>query len=50
MVSNILGMMAGGKHISDILDAYPELSREDVEAALEYATRLVDEHRVVRQG
>jgi uncharacterized protein (DUF433 family) len=48
MVSNILGMMAGGKAVSDVLDAYPELTREDVEAALEYATRIIDEKAVIQ--
>lgn len=50
MVSNILGMLAGGKDTGDVLDAYPELTREDVEAALEYATRIIDEERVIERG
>jgi uncharacterized protein (DUF433 family) len=37
MVSNILGMVAGGYSVDRILTAYPDLSREDVSAALEYA-------------
>jgi uncharacterized protein (DUF433 family) len=37
MVKNILGMFAGGYTTERILEAYPELSREDVQAALEYA-------------
>ncbi len=37
MVKNILGMLAGGYDMEQILHAYPELSREDVVAA---ATRL----------
>ena len=38
MVKNILGMIAGGYTIEKILEAYPELERADVEAALEYAS------------
>jgi len=47
MVRNILGMMAGGYSAGRILEAYPELSREDVDAALEYAARVVDEEQVI---
>lgn len=36
MVSNILGMIVGGYSIDRILEAYPELTREMVQAALEY--------------
>jgi len=50
MVTNILGMMAGGKSTNDVLEAYPELTREDVEAALEYATRIIDEEKVIARG
>ena len=50
MVTNILGMMAGGKNTDDVLDAYPELTREDVGAALEYATRIIDEEKVIQRG
>ena len=37
MVRNILGMMAGGYTVEKILSAYPELTQEMVQAALEYA-------------
>lgn len=37
MVTNILGMVAGGYALGQILQAYPELTREMVEAALQYA-------------
>ncbi len=50
MVTNILGMMAGGKTTEDVLDAYPELTRDDVEAALEYATRIIDEEKIIQLG
>jgi len=47
MVKNILGMIAGGYTIEQILNAYPELSREDVVEALEYATNVIDEEKVI---
>ncbi len=50
MVTNILGMLAGGKSTNEVLEAYPELTREDVEAALEYATRIIDEEKVIARG
>ena len=50
MVKNILGMLAGGYDMEQILHAYPELSREDVVAALDYASSVVDEEKVVALG
>jgi len=47
MVSNILGMVAGGYSVDRIHIAYPDLSREDVSAALEYAAKVVDEEQVI---
>jgi len=46
MVRNILGMVAGGYTIERILESYPDLAREDVVSALEYAARVVDEDQV----
>ena len=43
MVGNILGMFAGGYKASAILEAYPRLSIQDVEAALEYSRVKIDE-------
>ncbi len=36
MVKNILGMVAGGYTIENIIQAYPELNNESIEAALAY--------------
>jgi uncharacterized protein (DUF433 family) len=47
LVKNILGMFAGGYTVDRIVQAYPELTREDVEAAMEYAARVVDEEKVI---
>jgi uncharacterized protein (DUF433 family) len=46
MVRNILGMVAGGYTVDRILEAYPELAPEDVQAALEYAADVIDEEQV----
>ncbi len=46
MVKNILGMIAGGYTVDRILQVYPELTKEDVSAALQYAAELVDEEQV----
>lgn len=47
LVRNILGMFAGGYSVERVLESYPELSREDIAAALEYAARVIDEDQVV---
>ena len=47
LVRNILGMLAGGYTVDRILEAYPELTREDVSAAIEYASQVVDEEKVL---
>jgi uncharacterized protein (DUF433 family) len=46
MVRNILGLVAGGYAVDRILQTYPELTKEDVSAALEYAAQLVGEEQV----
>ncbi len=40
-VSVILKMMAGGKSVQGVLEAYPELEAEDVQQALKYAAWVV---------
>ena len=47
MVKNILGMVAGGYTLRQIVEAYPELTPEQVQAALEYAAEVVDEEQVI---
>ena len=46
MVKNILGMIAGGYTLERVVQAYPELTKEDVSAALEYAAQMVAEEQV----
>jgi uncharacterized protein (DUF433 family) len=47
MVKNILGMVAGGYSTDRILQSYPELTREMVQAALEYAVSVIDEEKIL---
>ena len=50
MVKNVLGMLAGGYSAERIIRAYPELVLEDVSAALEYASQVIDEGKVIARG
>lgn len=47
MVKNILGMVAGGYTVERIVNAYPELTTEMVQAALQYAAEVIDEEQVI---
>jgi len=40
-------MVAGGYSVDRILASYPQLTREDIIASLEYAARVVDEEQVI---
>ena len=42
-VSQILGMLANGDSMNDLLEEYPSLTRDDILACLEYAARLAEE-------
>ncbi len=50
MVKNILGMLAGGYTVERIVQAYPELTADDVSSALNYASQVIDEERVIAIG
>jgi uncharacterized protein (DUF433 family) len=45
-VSMVLGQLAAGATIEDLLADYPYLEREDVLAALEYAAAIVNEREL----
>ena len=45
-VEDILGMLAAGDTVDDLLRAYAWLEREDVLACLAYARRIVGHERV----
>lgn len=41
-VTTILEYLAAGETTENILESYPYLEQEDIQAALEYAARLTD--------
>lgn len=45
-VEHILGMLAAGDTIETILAGYPWLERDDIQACLVYARRLVGHERI----
>ncbi len=45
-VEHVLGMLAAGDSVDDLLEEYPWLEREDIQACLVYARRLVGHERV----
>ena len=42
LVSTILGALSGGDSVEIVLEDYPNITRQDVAAALEFASRLSD--------
>ncbi|HEY4611776.1 MAG TPA: DUF433 domain-containing protein [Bacteroidota bacterium] len=46
MVTNILSLIAGGYDIQKVLAYYPDLTEEDVKAALEYTIETVEGEEV----
>ena len=47
MVANILSLLAGGYDAPRILKNYPELTEEDIRAALEYAEEVVRDEEIL---
>ena len=45
-VEHVLGMLAAGDSVDDVVNAYPSLERDDVLACLVYAHRVVGHERV----
>jgi uncharacterized protein (DUF433 family) len=45
-VEHVLGMLAAGDSVDTILEGYPWLEREDVQACLVYARRMVGRERI----
>jgi uncharacterized protein (DUF433 family) len=45
-VEHVLGMLAAGDTAETILEGYPWLEREDVQACLVYARRVVGHERI----
>ena len=49
-VDQILRALAAGISTDELLEDYPELEKEDIEAALLYAAELVEEEKVYKIG
>ena len=45
-VEQILRTLAGGIAVSELLQDYPDLEKEDIQAVFAYAVNLVDEEQV----
>jgi uncharacterized protein (DUF433 family) len=45
-VGMVLGQLAAGRAVDEILADYPYLERDDIHAALEYAAAMVDEREL----
>lgn len=45
-VEHVLGMLAAGDDVETLIEGYPWLEREDIQACLLYAQRLVGHERV----
>jgi uncharacterized protein (DUF433 family) len=43
-VKTILEYLAAGESVENILEAYPVLKREDISAALQYASAILDKN------
>ncbi len=47
MVTNILSQLAGGYSVERILEGYPEITRADVLAAIDYAVAVVSDEELI---
>jgi len=45
-VEHILGMLAAGSSVEELLEGYPFLEKEDIQACLVYAYRMVAHERI----
>lgn len=43
-VQTVLEFLAAGDSVEDVLEEYPTLKREDVQACLDYASRVMANH------
>lgn len=48
-VQTVLEFLAAGDSVEDVLDEYPSLTRADVQACLDYASRVMGNHFSVVQ-
>ncbi len=45
-VEHILGMLAAGSTIEELLEGYPFLDKDDIQACMAYAHRIVSHERI----
>jgi uncharacterized protein (DUF433 family) len=45
-VEHVLGMLAGGASVDELLKYYPSLDADDIQACFVYASRIVGRERV----
>jgi uncharacterized protein (DUF433 family) len=43
-VQTVLEFLAAGDSVEDVLEEYPRLKRDDVQACLDYASRVMGNH------
>jgi len=49
-VATVVGMIAEGMTVEQILEAYPDLQKEDISEALRFAAEAVRERELPRTG
>ena len=49
-VQTVLEFLAAGDSIEDVLEEFPKLTRTDVQACLDYASRIMGNHYSVMQA
>ena len=49
-VQTVLEFLAAGDSVEDVLEEYPRLTRTDVQACLDYASRVMGNHFSVVQA
>ena len=47
LVANVLSLLAGGYDFARIRENYPELTDEDIRAAIEYAREVVQDEEIL---
>ncbi|MGL5034707.1 MAG: DUF433 domain-containing protein [Microcystaceae cyanobacterium] len=48
-VQTVMEFLGAGDSIEEILEEYPSLSREDIYACLQFATKLIANHYEIRK-
>jgi uncharacterized protein (DUF433 family) len=49
-VQTVLEFLAAGDSVEDLLEEFPKLTRADVQACLDYASRLMGNHYSIMQA